>query len=150
MDYRSIAGNQGLSRRTEARYSALDWDKGEGIMNFKAVTTIIAAAAAVGLLAAPASAAPKKRVYVADARGATVYTSRDEDGRRRTRIIIQKRSYLDPGTEVFPGENSDHRYAHSPNAHATSVLDNTAFGANRTALPGAFTLPSRNTPFLQF
>jgi hypothetical protein len=51
---------------------------------------------------------------------------------------------------VFPGENSDHRYAYSPNNHATSVLDNTAFGTNRSALPGAFSLPSRNTPFLQF
>jgi hypothetical protein len=120
------------------------------ILGLKVVTTALAASLALGLLAAPADAAPKKRVTVADARGATVYTSRDEDGRRRTRIIIQKRSFLDPGTEVFKGENSDHRYAHSPNAHATSVLDNTAFGANRSALPGAFTLPSRNTPFLQF
>jgi hypothetical protein len=120
-------------------------------MGFKVVTSAFAALAAIGLLAAPASAAPqKKRVAYVDARGHTVYTSRDEDGRRRTRIIIQKRSYLDPGTEVFPGENSDHRYAHSPNSHATSVLDNTAFGTNRSALPGAFTLPSRNNPFLKF
>jgi hypothetical protein len=119
-------------------------------MNFRTVAAVIATAAAVGLLTAPADAAPKKRVAVVDARGATVYHSRDEDGRRRTRVIIQKRSYLNPGTEVFPGENSDHRYAHSPNHHATGVLDNTAFGANRSALPGAFSLPSRNTPFLQF
>ena len=119
-------------------------------MTFKFVTSAFAVIASVGLLAAPASAAPKKRVTVADARGATVYTSRDEDGRRRTKIIIQKRSYLDPGTEVFKGENSDHRYAYSPNHHATGVLDNTAFGANRSALPNGFTLPSRNTPFLQF
>jgi hypothetical protein len=119
-------------------------------MDLKVITGAFAVIATMGLLAAPASAAPKKRVYVADARGATVYTNRDEDGRRRTKIIIQKRSYLNPGTEVFPGENSDHRYAHSPNSHATSVLDNTAFGTNRSALPGAFSLPSRNTPFLQF
>ena len=119
-------------------------------MNFKGVATVIATVATVGLLAAPASAAPKKRVAVADARGATVYTSRDEDGRRRTKIIIQKRSYLDPGTEVFRGENSDHRYAYSPGHRANSVLDNTAFGNNQSALPNGFNLPSRNTPFLQF
>jgi hypothetical protein len=119
-------------------------------MSLKLVTSAFAVLAAVGLLAAPASAAPKKRVVVADARGATVYTSRDEDGRRRTRVIIQKRSYLDPGTEVFPGEKTDNRYVQSPNHHATGVLDNTAFGTNQTALPNAFTLPSRNTPFLQF
>jgi hypothetical protein len=120
-------------------------------MRLKFVAAAIAATAAIGLLAAPATAAPqKKRVAYVDARGHTVFTSRDEDGRRRTRIIIQRRSYLDPGTEVFPGENSDHKYAFSPGAHATSVLDNTAFGSNRTALPGPFTLPSRNNPFLQF
>lgn len=119
-------------------------------MRSKFVIGAVLVAVTVGFMAAPASAAPKKRAHVADARGSTVYTSRDEDGRRRTKIIIQKRSYLDPGTEVFPGENSDHRYAYSPNNHATSVLDNTAFGANRSALPGAFSLPSRNTPFLQF
>jgi len=45
-------------------------------------------------------AAPKKRVVV-DARGHTVFVSRDEDGRTRTKIIIQRRSYLDPGTEVM-------------------------------------------------
>ena len=120
-------------------------------MGLKVVTSALAALAAIGLLAVPANAAPqKKRVAYVDARGHTVYTSRDEDGRRRTRIIIQKRSYLDPGTEVFPGENSDHRYAHSPNHSAIGVLDNTAFGNNRSALPGAFTLPSRNNPFLKF
>ena len=119
-------------------------------MRSKFIIAAVLAAATVSLLAAPVDAAPKKRVTVADARGSTVYTSRDEDGRRRTKIIIQKRSYLDPGTEVFRGENSDHKYAYSPNNHATSVLDNTAFGANRSALPGAFSLPSRNTPFLQF
>ena len=119
-------------------------------MNFKFVTSAFAVIAAVGLLAGPANAAPKKRVAVADARGATVYTSRDEDGRRRTRVIIQKRSYLDPGTEVFRGENSDHRYAYSPGHRASSVLDNTNFGNNQSALPNGFNLPSRNTPFLQF
>ncbi len=119
-------------------------------MNFKVLAAVLTATVAIGLGAAPADAAPKKRVHVVDARGSTVYTNRDEDGRRRTKIIIQKRSFLDPGTEVFRGENSDHRYAYPANSHATGVLDNTAFGTNRSALPNAFTLPSRNTPFLQF
>lgn len=108
-----------------------------------------ALSAALGLLATPASAQSQKRTVV-DARGHTVFTSRDEDGRKRTRIIIQKRSYLQPGTERFPGENSDHNYAFSADQRATSVLDNTAFGGNQSALPGAFTLPSKNTPFLKF
>ena len=31
---------------------------------------------------------------------------RDENGRTRTKILVQKRSYLDGGTEVMPGDNS--------------------------------------------
>jgi hypothetical protein len=120
-------------------------------MRLKVVATAFAAIAAIGLLALPADAAPKKkRVLVVDGRGHTVFTSRDEDGRRRTKIIIQKRSYLDPGTERFPGENSEHGYAFLPNHSATSVLDNTTFGRNQQALPGPFDLPSKNTPFLKF
>lgn len=118
-------------------------------MRLKVIATAIAAAAAIGLLAMPADAATKKKRVVTSG-GHTVFVSRDEDGRSRTRIIIQKRSYLNPGTEVFPGENSDHRYAFPQNHTAHSVLDNTNFGGNQSALPDAFTLPSKNNPFLQF
>ena len=100
------------------------------------------------MLAAPADAAPKKKRVVVVGTGHTVFISRDEDGRTRTRIIIQKRSYLDPGTETFPGENTGNDYAQLPNQHATSVLDNTAFGGNQTALPGPFTLPCKNNPWI--
>jgi hypothetical protein len=114
------------------------------------VTAAFAVIGAVALLAAPANAAPKKKeVAAVDARGHTLYTSTDEDGRRRTRVIIQKRSYLDPGTETFPGENSDHGYAYLPTRSPTSVLDNTTFGGRGT-LPGPFDLPSKNNPSLRF
>ena len=120
-------------------------------MRLKVVATALAVTAAIGLLALPAGAAPqKKRVAIVDGRGHTVFTSRDEDGRTRTRIIIQKRSYLDPGTEVMPGDRRDHDYAFLPNHSATSVLDNTTFGRNQSALPGPFDLPSKNNPFLKF
>jgi hypothetical protein len=119
-------------------------------MRLKVIATAFAFTAAIGLLALPADAASKKKRAVVDARGHTVFVSRDEDGRRRTRIIIQKRSYLDPGTEQFPGERSDHEYAMLPNHHADSILDNTAFGSNQTALPGAFTLPFKTNPWLGF
>ena len=119
-------------------------------MRLKVVATAFAAIAAIGLLALPADAAPKKKRVVVASRGHTVFVSRDEDGRRRTRIIIQKRSYLNPGTERFPGENSEHGYAFLPSHSATNVLDNTAFGRNQSALPGPFDLPSKNNPFLRF
>src|SRR5664280_904485 len=119
-------------------------------MRLKVVATAFAVAATIGLLALPADAASKKKRVVVDGRGHTVFVSRDEDGRTRTRIIIQKRSYLDPGTEVFPGENSGNNYAQFPNQHATSVLDNTPFGGNQSALPNLWTLPGKNNPFVQY
>jgi hypothetical protein len=120
-------------------------------MRFKVVAAAFAALGAVALLAAPADAAPKKkRVVFVSSRGHTLFTSRDEDGRTRTRIIIQKRSYLDPGTEVMPGDRNDHDYASLPTQRAGGVLDNTAFGGSQSALPGAFTLQSKNNPFLKF
>ena len=120
-------------------------------MRLKTVAAAFAFAGALGLLAAPADAAPKKKSTVVSAnRGHTVFVSRDEDGRTRTRIIIQKRSFLDPGTEQFPGERSDHEYAMLPTQHPTGILDNTVFGSNMSALPGPFTLPSRNNPWLGY
>ena len=118
-------------------------------MRLKLFATAFAFTAALGLLAAPANAAPQKK-RVVTATGSTVFVSRDEDGRTRTRIIIQKRSYLDPGTETFPGENTGNSYAVLPNHHATGILDNTAFGGNQSALPGPWTLPGKNNPWLQF
>jgi len=118
-------------------------------MRLKFVATAIVAAVAVAMLAPPADAAAKKKRVVAGS-GHTVFVSRDEDGRTRTRIIIQKRSYLDPGTEQFPGERSDHEYAMLPTHHADSILDNTAFGSNQTALPHAFTLPFKTNPWPGF
>jgi len=120
-------------------------------MRFNVIATTFAALGVMGLLAMPADAATKKkRVAVVDARGHTVFTSRDEDGRRRTRIIIQKRSYLDPGTEVMPGDRNDHDYASLPTQRAGGVLNNTAFGGSQSPLPGPFDLPSKNNPFLKF
>jgi hypothetical protein len=117
-------------------------------MRLKVVVSAFAVAAALGLLVMPAGAAPKKRVVGTG--GNTVFYSRDENGRARTRIIIQKRSYLDPGTETFPGENTGQGYAMTPNHHASSVLDNTAFGGNQTSLPGPFTLPFKDNPWLEY
>ena len=107
---------------------------------------------ALALLAAPANAQTdqKKKKTVVSNRDNTVQVSRDEDGRTRTRVIIQKRSYLDPGTETFPGERGDHDYAVLPNHRASGVLDNTTFGGHTTSLPGPWSLPSKNNPWLQF
>lgn len=118
-------------------------------MRLKIAAATVAVIAALGLLAAPADAAPKKK-RVVYSNGRTVYVSRDENGRTHTRIIIQKRSYLDPGTEQYPGERSDFDYVQLPTQHAGDTTDNTAFGFNQRPLPGPFYLPSRNNPWLQY
>ena len=71
-------------------------------MRLKFAAATLAAATVLASLAVPAFA------QVRDSR--TVFTLADEDGRTHTRIIIQKRSFLDPGTETSPGE-SEHNYA---------------------------------------
>ncbi len=118
-------------------------------MRLKLASIVIIAAA--GLLALPAAAAPRKTTQAVDSRGRTVFVTRDEDGKTRTRVIIQKRSYLDPGTETFPGENvGNTSYIQSPTQRADSVLDNTATGSNQSSLPGPFTLPGKNNPWLGY
>ena len=120
-------------------------------MRLKEVAGAIAIAGALALLVVPANAASKKKRAAVEARDQTVFVSRDENGRKRTRIIIQKRSYLDPGTETFPGERGDNGYAQLPNQRASSVIDNTIFGLTNTQspLPGPWTLPGKNNPWLQ-
>jgi hypothetical protein len=119
-------------------------------MRLKSIAAALAFAGALALFAAPANAAPKKKRMVVYNRDRTVFVSRDENGRTHTRIIIQKRSYLDPGTETFPGERGDHDYAMLPTQHASSVLDNTIFGSNMSPLPGPFTLPGAHNPWIGY
>jgi hypothetical protein len=110
----------------------------------------------LALVAAPAFAqdgqAKKKKTVVMN-RDHTVQVSRDEDGRTRTRVIIQKRSYLDPGTETFPGERVGNTgYIENPNQYAGSVINNTSAGLYNTqsALPGPWTLPSKRNPWIGY
>ncbi|HKS87299.1 MAG TPA: hypothetical protein VJR71_17620 [Pseudolabrys sp.] len=121
-------------------------------MKLKAAAAALTLTMALVMLGAPAHAQTgetRKKTVVYN-RDRTVQVSRDENGRTRTRIIIQKRSYLDPGTETFPGERSDHDYAVLPTHRASGILDNTTFGGHTTPLPGPWTLPSKNNPWLQY
>jgi hypothetical protein len=110
----------------------------------------------LALLAAPADAQTnqtKKKGTVVYNRDRTVVVTRDEDGRTRTRVIIQKRSYLDPGTETFPGERVGNTgYVENPNQYAGSVINNTSAGLYNTqsALPGPWTLPFKSNPWIGY
>jgi hypothetical protein len=124
-------------------------------MTFKAVAGALVFAVALAFLAASAHAqtSQTKKRTVTYNRDRTVVISRDEDGRTRTRVIIQKRSYLDPGTETFPGERVGNTgYVENPGQYAGSVINNTSAGLYNTqsALPGPWTLPSKNNPWLGY
>jgi hypothetical protein len=106
----------------------------------------VVAIAALGVLATPADAlTKKKRVVATRSFGHTVFINRDESGRTRTRIIVQRRSYLDPGNQVLPGDFKYRDYVLLPTQSASGVIDNTAF-SRRGSLPGPFDLPGPNNP----
>ena len=117
-----------------------------------AAFVLVGAGALLGTAANAQTDRTKKKTVVYN-RDHTVMISRDEDGRTRTRVIIQKRSFLDPGTETSPGERVRNTgYVENPNQRASSVIDNTSAGLLNTqsALPGPWTLPSKNNPWLQY
>jgi hypothetical protein len=124
-------------------------------MKLQAVGVALILVGAQVMLAGPSFAQTKqsRQTTVVYNRDRTVQISRDEDGRTRTRIIIQKRSFLDPGTETFPGERVGNTgYIENPNQRAGGVINNTSAGLLNTqsALPGPWTLPSRNNPWLGY
>jgi len=96
-----------------------------------------------------ADAAPRKRQVAYQQPGSTVVTSQDERGRVRTKILVQKRSYLDGGTEVMPGDIQSHQ---------TNFIDmhqNTRSAvSNDNIVPGRpindpFFLPGKNNPYFR-
>lgn len=119
-------------------------------MRLDRLIVAFAAVTAAGLMAAPVQAQQSTtttRTYTN--RDHTVFTSRDETGRTRTKIIVQKRSYLDPGTEPLPSERNTLDYVQDPTYRANSVLNHTIFGTDMSPLPGPFELPSNNNPWIR-
>ncbi len=92
-------------------------------------------AGAIGLAAAPAEAQTKKPAAAAPAGAGTRFVSVDEDRRTRTKVIVQRRSYLDAGTEVRPGERKYTDYVYPPGYSATSAFDRTVTGGYRSMPP---------------
>jgi hypothetical protein len=90
--------------------------------------------------AAPAEAAKKKKGYSRVTTQRVVATQRP-----RTRITVRRRSFLDPGTEVLPGEDHSTDYVYPAGYSPTGVIDNTVF-SHRSPLPGYFDLGGRNNP----
>jgi hypothetical protein len=112
-------------------------------MLLKSTATFCFGLMLVGLAAAPANAQSRQRATV----DGTRYVERGEDGRIRTRIVVQKRSFLDGGTEVLPGTkdipNAAMPYGHS----AMNIIEGTNYGGIRHPLPGPYDLQGKNNPF---
>jgi hypothetical protein len=124
---------------------------------------VIAIAAAIAVFAASVTeAAPrnKRLVPVQQPAGtiqqptagnaSTVFTSRDEQGRTRTKIIVQKRSYLDGGTEVMPGTYLPSNAMMLPGQHPSSGLGNNVITNPPGPIPDPWFLPGKNNPWPWF
>lgn len=114
------------------------------------MAVVVAAAVTVGATAASAEP-PRNRVVRAATLGpgSTYIVHRDEQGRTRTKILVQKRSYLDGGTEVMPGD------VRTP---GTNLVDSLYYSPSRASvsndnvwpirpIPDPFFLPGKNNPF---
>ena len=115
-------------------------------MALRELGVVLGAIATVTLISASADAQTVTR-QTASRGDRTVITSRDESGRTRTKIIVNRRSFLDPGTQVFPGEN---RYNSGPalvyQPTFTSPENGTIFDRGRPPLPGPFDLTFKSNP----
>ena len=104
-------------------------------------------AAAFGLAPEPADAQTRTQRVTATAVSGTRVTTIDEDRRVRTKIIVQRRSFLDGGTEVLPGERKYTDYVYPPGYSPTASIDGTNVGGIRHPLPGPWDLPGKNNPY---
>jgi hypothetical protein len=64
----------------------------------------------------------------------------------RARITVQRRTFLDAGTHVIPGDRKFTDYAIPPGYSPMGVIEHRS-GVYSTALPGPFTLPGRDNPY---
>jgi hypothetical protein len=106
-----------------------------------AVGFCVAAIGATSLVGTAADAATKKQRVVRDTRDTVVVR-----GRAPARVTVPARSFLDPGTEVIPGDRKFMDYAIPPGYSPTNVIENTS-SYHRGPLPGPYDLPGRNNPW---
>jgi hypothetical protein len=111
------------------------------------VAAILAALATASLVlpVTPADAQSRNRAGVRTAGQPTVIVWRGDTGRARTRIVVQRRSYLDGGTEVLPGQRKFTDYVNPPGYRPFDVLGPGKNG-ERTPLNGPFDYGFRNHP----
>lgn len=113
---------------------------------------VAAAIAACAVSAADAQQYPNDRRRAAQpqaAPGGTYVRHTDEFGRTRTKVLVQKRSYLDGGTEVMPGDiqtNGQNMINSMYSSPARSWVPNDSVVPSRP-VNDPFFLPGKNNPF---
>jgi hypothetical protein len=121
-------------------------------VRFEEHMRLMAVAVAAALVMSAASVAeaqqPRPRRVVAEPPG-TYVVHRDESGRTRTKILVQKRSYLDGGTEVMPGDIQSHQ-TNFIDMHQSPM----SAVSNNNIVPGRpindpFFLPGKNNPYFR-
>jgi hypothetical protein len=114
-------------------------------MNTKICAAILCAAAvALSSVAVTSADAQTQKKRVAAKKYGPVPTTMAPP---RTRVTV-RRSYLDAGTHVIPGDRKFTDYAIPPGYSPTSVIDNRGgVYISQSALPGPFTLPGRDNPY---
>jgi hypothetical protein len=110
---------------------------------------VVAAFVAGAVSGANAEPVKKRAVYMQAGPGSTTIISRDEQGRTRTKILVQKRSYLDGGTEIMPGDVQGHRTNFIDNSRTSTGM---SLVPNESIVPGRpvtdpFFLPGKNNPY---
>jgi hypothetical protein len=108
----------------------------------------LAGTALAGLLLLPADAdaAPRKRQKQTEDFFFTSPDRRVVQSRPRSRITVQRRSYLDAGTEVMPGERKFREYATPYGYSAIDDILGPGKGWNRTPFNDPYDVPGRPWP----
>jgi hypothetical protein len=113
------------------------------MMRFWIISAAVATGTLIALVGTTPSAQAQARQYQHQRGDSTVLYYTDEFGRRRTRVILQRRSYLDAGTEVLPGERKYSDYAYPPGYSALESALGPTYSWERRPLNGYYDVPQR-------
>jgi hypothetical protein len=125
----------------------------------RVLAVALAAAFAVGAICTAeaqsnrqsANQAAKRRPAPGEYVPGTVVVHRGEDGRTRTKVLVQKRSFLDGGTEVMPGDNIDaYRSSFMTHRPVSDALGPNVITNPPGPIPDPFFLPSKYNPWPGF
>jgi hypothetical protein len=122
-------------------------DERSGTMGIamRLMSVLVLAAIAAAFAAAPAEAAKRKRVVAESVLMPSRGEARVPVRRTRTRIVVTRRSYLDAGTEVYPGSQNYTGYVFSANYFRPMDVA-IPWQLQESSLPPPLWIPSYHTP----